>query len=99
MLIKTLCKYLSFLLSLTFRLLMRSARIVKTNNPLVIEDRPGPKLKNSRVLVRVKAAGICHSDLHLREGGYMGARGKFMKVKDPGSHIPFNPWPLGFSSS
>ena len=66
MLIKTLCKYLSFLLSLTFRLLMRSARIVKTYNPLVIdEDRPGPKPKNSRVFVKVKAAGICHSDLHL----------------------------------
>jgi D-arabinose 1-dehydrogenase-like Zn-dependent alcohol dehydrogenase len=65
MLIKTLCKYLSFLLSLTFRLLMRSARIVKTNNPLVIEDRPGLKRKNSRVLVRVKDARICHNDLHL----------------------------------
>ncbi len=65
MLIKTLCKYLSFLLSLTFRLLIRSARIVKTNNPLVIEDRPGLKPKNSRVLVRVKYARICHNDLHL----------------------------------
>ena len=76
MLIKTLCNnlsflskkkflHLSFLLSLAFRLLMKSASIVKTSNHLVSEDRPGPKSKNSRVLVRVKTAGICHSDLHL----------------------------------
>jgi D-arabinose 1-dehydrogenase-like Zn-dependent alcohol dehydrogenase len=44
---------------------MSSARIVKSNNPLVIEDRTVPKPKNSEVLVRVKAAGICHSDLSL----------------------------------
>ena len=49
---------------------MISARIVKTNDPLVIEDMTIPKPKNAQVLVRVKAAGICHSDLHLWEGGY-----------------------------
>lgn len=67
---------------------MRSARIVKTNKPLVIEDRAVPKPKNYEVLVRVKAAGICHSDLHLWEGGYMGAGGKFMKVEDRGVKFP-----------
>jgi D-arabinose 1-dehydrogenase-like Zn-dependent alcohol dehydrogenase len=44
---------------------MRSARIVKINNPLVIEDRAVSKPKNAEVLVRVKAARICHSDLQL----------------------------------
>ena len=51
---------------------MRFARIVKTTKPLVIEDRTVPKPKNSEVLVMVQAAGICHSYLHLGEGGYMG---------------------------
>jgi D-arabinose 1-dehydrogenase-like Zn-dependent alcohol dehydrogenase len=69
---------------------MRSARIVKTNKPLVIEDRAVPKPKNSEVLVRVKAAGICHSDLHLGEGGYMGAEGIFMK-EDRGVQFPLTP--------
>jgi D-arabinose 1-dehydrogenase-like Zn-dependent alcohol dehydrogenase len=79
---------------------MRSARIVKTYNPLVIdEDRPGPKPKNSRVFVKVKAAGICHSDLHLWGGGDMVAGGKFMQVGDRVSHIPYNPWLLGLRSS
>src|ERR687898_209825 len=70
---------------------MVSARIVKTNDPLVIEDVNVPKPKNLQVLVRVKAAGICHSDLHLWEGGYMGAGGKFMKVEDRGVRFPLTP--------
>jgi propanol-preferring alcohol dehydrogenase len=70
---------------------MVSARIVKTNDPLVIEDVNIPKPKNLQVLVKVKAAGICHSDLHLWEGGYMGAGGKFMKVEDRGVHFPLTP--------
>ena len=70
---------------------MVSARIVKTTEPLIIEKVPIPKPKNSEVLVRVKAAGICHSDLHLWEGGYMGAGGKFMKVEDRGVKFPLTP--------
>lgn len=70
---------------------MRSARIGKTNKPLVIEDRTVPKPKNSELLVRVKAAGICISYLHLGEGGYMGAGGKFMKVEDRGVKFPLTP--------
>lgn len=66
--------------------MMRSARILKTNNPLVIEDIPVAKPKNYQVLVRVKASGICHSDLHLWEGGYMGAGDKLMKVEDQESN-------------
>ncbi len=52
---------------------MRSVRIVKTNNPVVIEDIPVPKPKNFQVIVRVKASRFCHRDLHLWERGYMGA--------------------------
>ena len=70
---------------------MISARIIKTNDPLVIEEMNVPKPKNAQVLVRIKAAGICHSDLHLWEGGYMGAGGKFMKVEDRGVHFPLTP--------
>ena len=80
-----------FLLSFSFKLGMVSARIVRTNDPLVIEDVNVPKPKNLQVLVRVKAAGICHSDLHLWEGGYMGAGGKFMKVEDRGVRFPLTP--------
>jgi propanol-preferring alcohol dehydrogenase len=65
---------------------MRSDRIVKTNNPLINEDTPVPKPKNFQVWIRVNASGICHSDLHLWEGGYMGAGDKLMKVEDQESN-------------
>lgn len=70
---------------------MISARIVRTNAPLKIENLEQPKPVNTQVLVRVKAAGICHSDLHLWEGGYLGSGGKFMKVEDRGVRFPLTP--------
>lgn len=70
---------------------MHSARIQRTNSPLKVENLEQPKPIHSQVLVRVKAAGICHSDLHLWEGGYLGAGGKFMKVEDRGVRFPLTP--------
>jgi alcohol dehydrogenase, propanol-preferring len=70
---------------------MRSARIVKTKEPLSLEDLGTPKPKNEQVLVRVESAGVCHSDLHLWEGGYAGPQGVFMKVEDRGVKFPLTP--------
>lgn len=70
---------------------MISARIVKTNEPLIIENMQQAKPVHTQVLVRVKAAGICHSDLHLWEGGYIGSGGKIMKVEDRGVRFPLTP--------
>ena len=70
---------------------MRSARIVKTKEPLSLEDLGTPKPQNEQVLVRVESAGVCHSDLHLWEGGYAGPQGVFMKVEDRGVKFPLTP--------
>ncbi|CDO53720.1 hypothetical protein DV113_004329 [Geotrichum candidum] len=35
---------------------------------LTLEDRPVPELKPSEVLLRVRASGLCHSDLHIIDG-------------------------------
>jgi propanol-preferring alcohol dehydrogenase len=70
---------------------MKSARIVKTKEPLSLEDLGSPKPKNEQVLVRVESAGVCHSDLHLWEGGYAGPQGVFMKVEDRGVKFPLTP--------
>lgn len=43
------------------------------------------------VLVRIKSSGVCHSDLHLWEGGYDLGDGKFMKVTDRGVKYPVTP--------
>ncbi|MGI8830998.1 MAG: alcohol dehydrogenase catalytic domain-containing protein, partial [Nitrososphaeraceae archaeon] len=75
----------------TLSLSMKCARIIKTNEPLILEDLAIPKPKYDQVLVRVKSAGVCHSDLHLWEGGYVGPGGSFMKVEDRGVKFPLTP--------
>jgi alcohol dehydrogenase, propanol-preferring len=70
---------------------MKAARIIKTKEPLEINDISIPKPKSDQVLVRVESAGVCHSDLHLWEGGYAGPQGVFMKVEDRGVKFPLTP--------
>ncbi len=70
---------------------MKVARILKTNEPLKIESIDTPKPVGNQVLVKVESAGVCHSDLHLWEGGYAGPQGVFMKVEDRGVKFPLTP--------
>lgn len=70
---------------------MRVARIIKTKEPLKMDDIAVPKPTGEQVLVKVESAGICHSDLHLWEGGYAGPQGVFMKVEDRGVKFPLTP--------
>ncbi|HLU11545.1 MAG TPA: alcohol dehydrogenase catalytic domain-containing protein, partial [Oceanobacillus sp.] len=39
-----------------------------TTNPLRLEDVPLPKTGDHDLLVRVRACGVCHTDLHACEG-------------------------------
>jgi alcohol dehydrogenase, propanol-preferring len=47
---------------------MLSARIHKYQEPLAIDNTSKPKVQGEEVLVKVGAAGLCHSDLHLING-------------------------------
>ena len=47
---------------------MKAVRLVKVGSPLEMQEIPTPKIGDRDVLVRVKAAGICHSDVHYRAG-------------------------------
>jgi len=49
---------------------LKAARIVEPNKPLQITELELPQASGNEVIVKVKAAGVCHSDLHLWEGGY-----------------------------
>lgn len=69
---------------------MKAAQIIEPEKPLVISEVETPKPKDAQVLVKVKAVGVCHSDLHLWEGGYDTGDG-FMKVTDRGVKFPVTP--------
>ncbi len=47
---------------------MRAVRLVKVGYPLQLQEIPIPEVGVDDVLVRIKAAGICHSDAHYRAG-------------------------------
>src|SRR5262249_18333966 len=44
---------------------MKAARLHEYNKPLVVEDIPIPEIKPDEVLVKVKACGLCQSDVLL----------------------------------
>ena len=70
---------------------MKSARITAPNAPLAISESNTPKPEGDQVLLKVNSVGVCHSDLHLWEGGYDLGDGKFMKVTDRGVKYPVTP--------
>ena len=70
---------------------MKSARITVPNEPLSISEFETPKPEGDQVLLKVNSVGVCHSDLHLWEGGYDLGDGKFMKVTDRGVKYPVTP--------
>jgi alcohol dehydrogenase/propanol-preferring alcohol dehydrogenase len=68
---------------------MRSFQVADFNAPLKEVEQPTPQPSGTQVLVKVKAAGVCHSDLHIWEGGYeLGHGRKPLSLKDRGVSLP-----------
>ena len=47
---------------------MKAVRLVALKQPLEMQDIPIPEIGSREILVKVKAAGICHSDVHYKNG-------------------------------
>lgn len=47
---------------------MKAVRLVEIARPLELQEIPRPQPGSDDVLIRVQAAGICHSDVHYRAG-------------------------------
>ena len=68
---------------------MKSFQVADFNAPLKEVDAPTPQPTGTQVLLKVKAAGVCHSDLHIWEGGYdLGHGRKPLSLKDRGVSLP-----------
>ena len=49
---------------------------------------PNPDPGGKQVVVQVHSSGVCHSDIHIWEGGYEGAKGQLMSVEERGVKFP-----------
>jgi propanol-preferring alcohol dehydrogenase len=56
------CRYLAW------SRLLKAAVLHKPGSPLVIEEREIPRLAAGEILIKVKACGVCHTDLHIVGG-------------------------------
>jgi D-arabinose 1-dehydrogenase-like Zn-dependent alcohol dehydrogenase len=62
--------------------------VTKHNAPLERMECPTPEPKGAEVLIRMTAAGVCHSDIHIWEGVYDLGGGNRMTLKDRGVTLP-----------
>jgi propanol-preferring alcohol dehydrogenase len=67
---------------------VKSFKIVEFGADLVEVDAPDPAPSGHEVVIEVRAAGVCHSDLHIWEGGYDLGAGKRLMLKDRGVNLP-----------
>src|SRR5262245_43114335 len=68
--------------------MMKSYRLKDFGAALELQNDSTPEPQESQVLLRILAAGVCHSDLHIWEGGYDLGGGKKLLVKDRGVSLP-----------
>ena len=67
---------------------MRCYCVMHHSKPLELVERETPQPVETEVLVRVKAAGLCHTDLHIWEGFYDLGGGKRLNLADRGIKPP-----------
>lgn len=67
---------------------MRCYCVLHHGQPLERVDRPTPEPQGTEVLLRVQAAGVCHTDLHLWEGHYDMGGGKKLTLAERGIKPP-----------
>jgi D-arabinose 1-dehydrogenase-like Zn-dependent alcohol dehydrogenase len=67
---------------------MKSYDVVECGAALEMRERPTPVPSGAEVLLRVLAAGVCHTDLHLWEGYYDLGAGKKLRLSDRGVQLP-----------
>jgi propanol-preferring alcohol dehydrogenase len=67
---------------------MISYDVARFGAPLQRFERPTPQPTGSEVLLKVLAAGVCHSDIHIRSGVYDLGDGKQLNMGERGVKLP-----------
>lgn len=51
-----------------YGIIMRAATLTQTAKPLALVELPKPSFNDDELLIRVKACGVCRTDLHIKDG-------------------------------
>jgi D-arabinose 1-dehydrogenase-like Zn-dependent alcohol dehydrogenase len=67
---------------------MLSYDVVQWGEPLEKAERKTPKPKGTEVLLKLKYCGVCHSDVHIRDGYFDLGGGKRLPMSERGMNLP-----------
>lgn len=67
---------------------MESYQVLEWGKPLQLVRTKTPIPTGTEVLVRVSSCGVCHSDVHMRDGSYDLGSGKTIQLTDIGINLP-----------
>ncbi|MES2537217.1 MAG: alcohol dehydrogenase [Pseudomonadota bacterium] len=67
---------------------MNSYQLVEWGKPLQLRLREKPVPQGEEVLVKIEAAGVCHSDVHIRDGYFDLGGGRRLTAEQFGSKLP-----------
>jgi D-arabinose 1-dehydrogenase-like Zn-dependent alcohol dehydrogenase len=67
---------------------MQSYDVTEWGKPLQKAIRDTPKPTGTEVLVKLKYCGVCHSDVHIRDGYFDMGSGKKFQMSDRGMKLP-----------
>src|SRR5256885_16234948 len=67
---------------------MRSFQVCQCSAPLQMNEAEAPTPTGTQVLLKMLAAGVCHSDLHIWDGYYEIGGGKKLMLGDRGIKLP-----------
>ena len=67
---------------------MKSYDVCECGAPLKMIERPTPAPQGTEVLLKIVAAGVCHSDLHIWDGYYELGGGKRLQLLERGIRLP-----------
>ena len=68
---------------------MRAMQIIEWGKPLEAREYPDPEPEGEEVLLRVEAAGVCHSDVHIWDGYFDLGGERQISLESRGVHLPF----------
>ena len=67
---------------------MLSYNVVQWGEPLEKAERETPKPVGAEVLLKLKYCGVCHSDVHIRDGHFELGGGKRLPMSERGMSLP-----------